>query len=163
MKTLCMATVISVCFLAGIIETDAQINQTKLNQTELMKQFLGNWKCELSKNTSYLYEFRPFGDGMICNAQVIIDVEIADSVKQLYGYDSITDKFIVAELIKSSSEIKLSSGWFTSEQSGKIVSTDPDQSEIKIDFEFQSPDIIKQTAVLGINYIVEMTLNRIKD
>ena len=149
-------------FLISIKETHAQTTQTKLNQVELMKQFIGTWKGELGNNAIYINENKPFGTGMVCNIQIISNGEINDTVKQLFGYDNITDKYIIAELIKSSSVIEISSAWFTSEHTGKIFITDPDGDSIKFDFEFKTPDMIKETAILDNKIVVEMTYNRMK-
>jgi hypothetical protein len=149
-------------FLISIKETHAQTTQTKLNQVELMKQFIGTWKGELGNNAIYINENKPFGTGMVCNIQIISNGEINDTVKQLFGYDNITDKYIIAELIKSSSVIEISSAWFTSEHTGKIFITDPDGDSIKFDFEFKTPDLLKQTAILDNKMVLEITYNRIK-
>ena len=135
---------------------------TQLNQVELMKQFLGSWNCDISRNTSYRYEITPFGDGMLSTVEVIVDGNVIDSIKQIYGYDAKTDKFILSEILKSTSEVEISNAWFTSEKSGTIITNEPVYSVSRIDFEFQSPDIIKQAAVLDNNYTLDMTLYRIK-
>jgi hypothetical protein len=162
MKSFCITILITIFFFISIKETHAQTTQAKLNQIELMKQFIGNWKGELGKNTIYISDNKPFGTGMECNIQIISNGEINDSVKQLFGYDNKTDKYIIAELIKSSSVLEISSAWFTSEHTGKIFITDPDGDEIKFDFEFKTPDFLKQTAKLDNNIVLELTYNRIK-
>ena len=43
----------------------AQTNPSTLNQVELMKQFLGNWKVELGKDTIQLTEITSFRNGGI--------------------------------------------------------------------------------------------------
>jgi hypothetical protein len=140
-----------------------QTTQTKLNQVELMKQFIGTWKSELGKNTIYIVENKPFGNGMDCNVQIISNGVVNDSVEQLFGYDKKTDKYLIAELIKSSSALEISSAWFTSEQTGKIYITDPDGDSIKFDFEFITPDQIKETALLDNKMVLELIYNRIKN
>ena len=131
MKLFCITILIAMFFLISIKEMRAQTTQTPLNQVELMKQFIGTWKCELGKNTIYLNENKPFGTGMVCTIQIISNGDINDSVKQLFGYDNKTDKYIVAELINSSSVMEISSAWFTSEHTGKIFNTDPDSDAPK--------------------------------
>jgi hypothetical protein len=58
-------------------------------------------------------------------SQVTADGKIVDSITQIYGYDSTIDKFIIAELKKSSQGIELCLIWFTSEKTGVIVITNP--------------------------------------
>ena len=36
----------------------------ELNQVELMKQFLGNWKCEIAKDTTDYTDSKSYGTGM---------------------------------------------------------------------------------------------------
>ncbi|TAL64151.1 MAG: hypothetical protein EPN88_11405 [Bacteroidetes bacterium] len=89
--------------------------------------------------------------------------EIDDSVEQLFGYDAKTDKFILAELIKSLSIVQVSSCWFTTKHTGRIITYDPsDNSTIKINFEFVSLDMMTETATLNNNITVEMLFNRTK-
>jgi hypothetical protein len=162
MKSFFITLLIAMFFSISIKETLAQTTETKLNQVELMKQFIGTWKCELGKNTIYRSENKPFGTGMACIIQVISNGEIVDSVKQLFGYDDKTDKYIVAELIKSTSVIEIGTAWFVSEHTGKIFITAPDGDEPKFNFEFKTPDVIKETAMLDNNIVVEMEFNRVK-
>jgi len=162
MKSFCITILIAIFFSISIKETYAQTTQTQLNQVELMKQFIGTWECELGKNTIYNSENKPFGNGMACTIQVITNGEIVESVKQLFGYDNKTDKYIVAELIKSTSVIEIGTAWFVSEHTGEIVTSDSDSETIKFNFEFKTPDLIKETATLDNDIVVEMEFNRIK-
>jgi hypothetical protein len=54
MKKLCLTTVVFVflMFISNVIQ--AQSTQTKLNQVELAKQFLGTWQGNTGKDTSTL-------------------------------------------------------------------------------------------------------------
>lgn len=45
----------------------AQKVQTKLNQVELFKQFIGIWRFEYGKVTFLIIENTPFGIGMASN------------------------------------------------------------------------------------------------
>jgi hypothetical protein len=162
MKSFCSAIVIGLLFLIGSKEIYAQTTQSQLNQVELMKQFLGNWECKFGKTTIYRSVNKPFGTGLTITIQIISNGEIIDSVKQLFGYDNKTDKYIVAELIKSSSVIEIGTAWFVSEHAGSIFITDSDGDELKFNFEFITPDIMKETAMLYYNIVEEMEFNRIE-
>jgi len=78
--------IIIILLLISIKETFAQTNQAQLNQVELMKLFIGNWECELGKNTIYRSDNKPFGTGMARNIQIINNADIIDPAKQLFGY-----------------------------------------------------------------------------
>ncbi len=154
--------IIVILLLVSITATEAQTTQTQLNQVELIKQFIGKWECELGKNTIYRSDNTPFGNGMACIIQVMSNGEVVDSVEQLFGYDATTDKFVLAELIQSSSIVEIRSCWFTTEHTGEIISNDPtDSSSIKINFVFTAPDMITETATLDNNIIVELIFKKI--
>jgi hypothetical protein len=140
----------------------AQSTETKLDQVELMKQFVGNWKCELGKDTILTGNNISFGTGLVCNSQIIANGKILNSVKQLYGYDKKIDKFIIAELIESSPVIEICTFWFTSKNTGELIITNPENVKLKYKFEFKTPDLIVQTALNDKNVIKEVTLTREK-
>ena len=140
----------------------AQKAQPKLNQVELLKQFTGNWKCELGKDTFLISENKPFGNGMISNSRIITKGETLDSIIQLYGYDSKADKFILSEQIKSSPHIEICTMWFTSKNRGEIIVTNPENAPFTFTFAFTTPDTLIQTALQGDKVFREVTGMRIK-
>lgn len=149
--------------LIGTFELQAQTTDNKLNQVDLMKKFVGSWKCELGKDTVLIGDNIAFGTGLVCNTQIIANGKILNSVKQLYGYDKKNDKFIVAELIESSPVIEICSTWFTSQNTGELVVTNPDNAPLRFRFEFKNADLIVQTAIQNDKVIKEITITRIKD
>ena len=94
MKTFCKTILIAGFILIGTIELLAQTTDNKINQVELMKKFVGRWKCELGKDTVIIGDNIAYGTGLVCNSQIIANGKILNSVKQLYGYDKKIDKFI---------------------------------------------------------------------
>jgi L-ascorbate metabolism protein UlaG (beta-lactamase superfamily) len=135
---------------------------TKLNQVELMKKFAGSWKSELGKDTLLITVNTPFGTGMVSSSQTTVKGKILDSVKQLFGYDKKIDKFIIAEQIKSSPVIEICNAWFTSETGGEIVITNPENTPLRFTFEFRTPDLIVQRAILNGKVVKEISLIRLK-
>lgn len=162
MKTFSTTLLIVLFLLINTNRMQAQTTQTKLNQIELMKQFIGTWKSEFGEGTIFSCENRPFGNGMICNCQIVTKGIIIDSVTQLFGYDNKTDKFIIAELKTSSPVIELCSTWFSSKNTGEIVVTNPDKAPYTFKFEFKTPDMIIQTAIADGKVVNEITLTRIE-
>jgi hypothetical protein len=134
----------------------------QLNQTELIKQFAGTWKCELGKDTILMSENIPFGSGFVSNSHTTANGKILTSVRQLYGYDKKSGKFIIAELIQSSPFIEICNAWFISRTSGELVITNPENAPLKFKFEFRSPDIIVQSSIMGTKVVKEITLKRVK-
>ena len=146
MNTICKYTLIVTFQIFSVVEIFAQTDQIKLNQVELMKQFIGTWKCELGRDTFLISETKPFGTGMISKSRIYTKNNILDSVIQVFGYDKGADKYIMSELIKSSTAIEICSTWFTSTDAGEILIINPVNSPLKFTFEFKTPDNLIQTA-----------------
>lgn len=163
MKTFYKTILIAGFTLICTFELQAQMTGDKLNQVDLMKKFVGHWECKLGKDTISINENIAFGTGLVCSSQAIVNGKIINSVKQLYGYDKKTDKFIVAELIESSPVIEICSTWFTSETTGKLVVTNPDDVPFRFKFEFKTSDLIIQTVIQNDKVIKEVSITRIKD
>ena len=162
MKILCKTFLITGFILFSIVGIQAQTTENKLNQVELMKQFVGTWQCELGKDTFLLSENVPFGSGMISSSMIVTKVDTLDSIIQLYGYDKKNDRFIVAEQIKSSPVIEICEAWFTSKNTGEIVVTNPENAPFKFIFEFKAPNMIVQTAIRDDIVVKKITGTRIK-
>jgi hypothetical protein len=162
MKTFCTNLLMAACILTGVNPIFAQATGPKLNQVELLKQFAGSWQGELGKDTCIVGDNVVFGTGLVCNSQVIAKGKIVTSVKQLYGYDQKKDKFIVAELIESSPCIEICTTWFTSQTTGELIITNPENVTVNYKFEFRTPDVIVQTAIQDNKVLKEITLHRIK-
>jgi hypothetical protein len=161
METFLKTTLIAIFVSVSISVVNAQPKLDKLDQVELMKQFIGTWKCELGKDTLLISENIPFGSGMLSKSQIVTKNTNLDSIIQLYGYDKKADKFIVAEQIKSSPVIEICTAWFTSKSTGEIIVTNPENSPFKFKFEFKSPDLIVQTAIQDNKVFKEITGTRI--
>ncbi len=62
MKTFLSTTmIVLLCHGANVVQVQAQTTQTKLDQMELMKQYLGIWKGELAKDTVMILNFTSYG------------------------------------------------------------------------------------------------------
>ncbi len=163
MKKTIKTTLIILLILIGINETFAQSTEKKLNQVELMKQFLGTWKGEFGNNTFFKSENESFSNGIISNSQVTVDGKIVDSISQIYGYDSELDKFIIAELKKSSSNIELCLIWFNSDTTGEIIITNPENAPLSFKFEFKDSNTIEQTSIKDNNVVNTILLRKINE
>ena len=165
MKEFRITTAIIILLLFGLNGLQAQTTQTKLNQVELMKQFLGNWKAEFGKDTTINKETISFGDGIESNGQIVTKGEILVSLKQLWGYDEKNNKFIFVELNKSSPVIEMCATWFTSKNTGETVLfqdiSNPENAVFKWKFEFKSPNKIIHTALWNNKVVKTVTFNRV--
>ncbi len=161
MKTFYKTISIALLFFIIIDEIQAQTS-LQLNQVELMRQFIGTWKSELGKDTIFICENQSFGNGMICNSQIVTKGKNLNSVKQLFGYDKKIDRYIIAELIESSPVIEICNAWFTSKNEGEIVIINPENAILKYKFEFKSPNLIVQTAIVDNKVVKEIILTRLE-
>jgi hypothetical protein len=112
MKIFCLTISIAVFLLVLLNGLQAQTTQTKLNQIELMKQFIGSWKIDLGKDTTGFWECKPFGTGLEGYLKNVTKGKILMEVKQLVGYDKKIDKYVNATLTEK--DIKIRALWFTS-------------------------------------------------
>jgi len=60
MKTIIVSSLIFIGFSMGV---SAQSSDKKLDQVELMKQFVGTWKVEYAEDSSLVWEVIPMGEG----------------------------------------------------------------------------------------------------
>ena len=141
----------------------AQKTQTKLDQVELLKQFIGTWKCEYRKDTLLIIENIPFGIGMVSNSKIVTNGETIETIIQLHGYDKEKDRFNIAELIKSTSALEIINARFISETSGELVVTNTENAKYQWRFEFKTPDLIVQQAILDDEVVKEVILIREKN
>lgn len=162
MRLITNAILITLFIFINMNKLQAQKTQTKLDQTELLKQFIGTWVCDYKKDTSLIIENTPFGIGMISNGKIVTNGETIETIMQLYGYDKEKDRFNIAELIKSSSVLEIMNARFISETSGEMIVTNTENAKYNWRFEFKTPDLIVQQALLDDEVVKEVLLNREK-
>jgi hypothetical protein len=149
MKTLCVTIMIVAFLLLCSNGMHAQTTPTKLNQVELIKQFKGNWKCEVGKDTTGVMEVKSFGEGLELYWKTETKAKILTEVKAIMGYDKTNDKIIESQIMRSSPNIILTVFWFTSPSKCEEVLleaiSNPEQSISKWTYEFKSPDTLVNT------------------
>jgi hypothetical protein len=153
-------TLITVLFiLSGANRLQAQTTGPKLNQIELIKQFIGNWKGEIGKDTTAFWEIKSNGNGLECNFKFVTKDNIILQGSQLWAYDNKAEKFIY--------DAGNSALWFTSKNISVLVQTnemaDPDKAFSRLEMEFKSPDIFLQRSILNNHTFKTDTYNRIKN
>jgi len=164
-KKLCLTISIAVFLLFLLNGLQAQSTQTKLNQVELMKQFIGSWKVDLAKDTVLFWDAKPFGTGLECYYKTVSKEKTLMEAKQLFGYEKKTDKYVAANLVKGM-DIEIWALWFTS--NNKYVITyysdisNPDKSSFKMDGEFKSPNVYTETYIMNGKPIMTYTYIRVK-
>jgi hypothetical protein len=146
MKKICLTIQIAAFLLICLNGLQAQTNQTKLNHAELMKQFLGNWKSELGKDTLGILICKSFYNGFDFYFKIESKGRIIFEEKTLTGYDEKYDKLIKLWVQSEKPEFGLIVVWFLSPKVCEEVLfediNNPDKAKFKWIFEFKSPDIL---------------------
>jgi hypothetical protein len=118
--------------------------QQKLNQVELVKQFIGTWKCDMAKDTIIFYEIKPYGTGLEALMKYVTNGKVYYEQKRLCGYDKNFDKYIYAYLDKEEN-FGLIANWFISSNKLQGVEysdiSNPEKASWRFEVEFKSPDM----------------------
>jgi hypothetical protein len=166
MKTFYLFTLNLVFILPYSNGIQAQTTQPKLNQVELLKQFLGTWKYELAKDTTIISEFTPFGTAIEDNYQIVTKGKILDSGNELLGYNKNDDRIIIARLSKSSPNIEITSWCWTSKNIFEGVRfqdiINPQNATFIMKIEFKSPDLFVMMFTQNNKVIAAYTYTREK-
>ena len=166
MKTFCLISIVAVFLLLYTNGLQAQTTHTKLDQVELLKQFLGTWKYELAKDTTIISEFTPFGTAIEDNYQIVTKGKILDSGNELLGYDKNSDRIITARLSKSSPDIEIMSWCWTSKNIFEGVRfqdiTNPQNATFIMKIEFKSPDLFVMMFTQNNKVVASYTYTREK-
>jgi hypothetical protein len=168
MKKICLTTMVIVFLLLFTNRLQAQPQQTQLNQIELGKQFIGSWKCEVAKDTTYTTELASFGNvgAFEQTWKSSTKGKILNEFKYLYGYDKKSDKYIVAQIVKSYAGINLMVYWFTSKTKCEVIPfeylSNPENATSKWVYELKSPDLLTYTAIVNNKPVWSLTYTRVK-
>ena len=166
MKRHILITAIAVFMLLCSDWIHAQPTQTKLNQVELMKQFIGTWKTEMGKDTTIITDITSFGTIIEENYKIEAKDKILDSGKQLWGYDKENDKLITAQVSISSPNIYIMTFWWTSRSTFEGVLfqniSKPENASLKWKIEFKSPDLWVMTTIQNNKVVSTLTFTREK-
>jgi hypothetical protein len=150
---------------SGVEKNVPSESSKELNQVELMKQFLGSWKCDFAKDTTALYEGKSYGTGLDCYFKFITKGKIVMEGKQLRGYDKNINKFIFSGMMKGT-DINFFAGWFISKNKYLFVPysdiSNPEMASWKVEGEFKSPDIIFETSFINSKTAKTTTWTRVK-
>jgi hypothetical protein len=148
-RTLLLITLI-VTLLIGSKRIHAQNEQPKLNQVELMKQWLGTWKGNIGKDTVEIWEGKPYGNAVIINVSHVINDKTSDYYIINCGYDKRDDKLKGFNLLPNAN-FSTWIGMFTSDKTFKadmVDSFNPEKIWWKNDVEFKTPS---EMVVRGFN------------
>jgi hypothetical protein len=139
------AIVCVILILNGFYFAQSQDPHTKLNQAELLKQFEGNWRCEIGKDTTAFWDMNPYGSGFEASLKYDTKGNIVKEGKGLYGYDKSIDKIVEAGITKGK-DIGVYVMWFITESKFVLIPfgdlANPGRASFRMEGEFRFPDIL---------------------
>ena len=154
MKKIYTLSMIVLLFVVCTLPLNAQSKQSRLNQADLLKQFIGTWENATNKDTVFIAEFKPYGNGGLeFSLRSTAQGKVWLEMKQLWGYDKKSDKVVIAGLMKDSPDIILQSAWFTEKSKFKQVplefASDPEKSTFIVLFDLKSPDLVIREEIVN--------------
>jgi hypothetical protein len=153
-----------VLYSAGI---QAQEASSLVQKKLFVEWFNGKWTSEVTKDTFFVFESKPYGTGLDCNIHYSTNGVTYLEGRSLMGYDKKTDKFIQTELLPDK-DIVLFATWFTKQNYCVFVHLEDisniNQASWKMELEFISPTECKAVYFLRGNPIkIEMYHRDLKD
>jgi len=165
MKTFCLTTLIVAFLFLSTNRMQAQTAQTKQNQIELNKQFLGTWKA-INGNEITTIECKLFYNGIETYFKTEKEGKIVVENKLLLGYDKKLDKLVECGIGSDDECIAVYAAWFTSENKMEEVLLEdiskPANSIFRMIFEFKSSDVFVLTYFENDKVTGTYTFNREK-
>jgi hypothetical protein len=142
--------------------SDRLYSVQQLNQLELFKQFIGVWVSQKSKDTTYILEFKLFGDTLKSKIKYESKGKIFSEHNGSFGFDSERDKMI-GFMEESNRPIAM---YFSSRhicESGPIAENN-NQTRIMVfrKCEFKSQDSFAMSLLVKDKFINDLTYSRIK-
>jgi hypothetical protein len=164
MKIFMSITLFTIFHFIHSIGIQAQTTQTKPDQVQLMKQFMGTWRTEYKNGEAMILEFTPFGPSMLGVRKNFHGDTIIFAGKSVWGYNKKEDKIIQAEIDSSSPDITIEKFWFTSENT--FVSQKSvfplSRDTLSTRFEFKNADLLFITTINNNKDIATYKYNRIE-
>jgi len=140
-------------------------NSAQNEQIELHKQFVGNWKCEMAKDTTVYWDVKSYGTGLESYFKFVSKGKTVFEGKQLWGYDTGAKKFTMGEMVKGIDNA-IYSTWFDSKSTCTMKYYGPaytfGKETIEWKIEFKSADILLQTTIKNNKLIKTVTWNKVK-
>ena len=64
----------------------SQTAENKLDQVELMKQFIGKWEAEAGKDSTWLWEITPSNDGYVHAFYLNVKGKTVETMPGIFGF-----------------------------------------------------------------------------
>ena len=119
-----------------------------LNQVELMKIFAGTWKSDAGKDTTFIWEAKPYGEGLNVSVKTETKGKTVSEGKAVLAYDKNSDKYIQTRIMNDKGAL-IAAMWFTSKNTCEAVlfndMANPENAQMKAIFDFISPTKFTET------------------
>jgi hypothetical protein len=136
-----------------------------LNQVELMKQWIGTWKCNIAKDTTAVWVETSYGTGLEGIYKFSTKGKTYMEGKEFAGYDKRFDKYIAAQMIKGK-DIEVYAVWFSSKSKCILLPfsdiSNPQAASFRTESTFISPDIEADTSFVNNKPVKPETWTRVK-
>jgi len=141
--------IFSILFMAMIFNSiQAQNVTSDLNQSELLKQFVGKFQAEVAPDTLQIFEGKLFGTSVVCNNIFVTKGKTFMESKAIMGYDKNLKTIIDVE-VTNISDVELYAALFTSKNNFVLTlyndRVNPEKAAMKIVFEFTNANAAIQT------------------
>lgn len=164
MKKFCLPTIIAIFLLLCTNGIQAQTPESKLNQVELMKQFIGTWKGKIGEQATFMMEGKSFYNGLEFYWKTEANGKILSEGKSLFGYDRINERILDFQIVSDSPDIIIWAGLFTSPNIYEAILlkeiSSPEKATERWKYEFQSSDTMICTYTIISRKPIVTTLHR---
>ena len=154
-----------ILFLNCFCSAQSQNPHTTLNQALLLKQFEGNWKCEIGIDTFAFWDMEPYGSGYEAGLKYITKGKVVREGKGLYGYDNKIDKIVEAGITKGK-DIGVFVMWFITDSNFVLIPfndlANPERASFKMKGEFKFPDILVEINMIENKTVKTKTWTKTK-
>jgi hypothetical protein len=144
-KSFVILTFVGVLILS-LGEIQAQKTETKPNLSELMKQFIGTWKCKIGENATFLMEGKSFYNGIEFYWKTEANGNVIVEGKSLFGYDSKNERILDFQIVNNSKDVIIWAGRFTSPNIYEAILlqdiSNPEKANEKWKYEFKSSSML---------------------
>jgi len=164
MKKIYSMAMIPVSFLICLNCLQAQTTELKLNQVESLKQFEGQWRYELKKDSGEYWDAKLLGKALVFTVYSENKGKRNLMYQSSFGLDSKTEK-IMGFVLFPNADYKTWIGSFVKEGTLALDMVDnfnPEKVSINCEFQFDTPDLLTVTCFNKGERIGLKKFNRIK-
>ena len=140
-----------------------QNHNSMLNQKEMVKQLVGSWQGDVTKDTTIIWKIGINGTVMECHYKYVINGKTSLEGSQHWIYDPGIDKFKISGDETGMGVFVL---WFIAKNKYVMLPDDdissPEKALYKIEGEFKSPDLFVQTTSAANKTPVSQPYKRLK-